>query len=344
MTTEMDMTNPLENSIRHIVGQAMGYMYSAALRAVTLLGVAEQLVDGPRHPAELAELTGTNGPFLRRLLRYLATREVFREDEDGRFHLTPHADILRADAPNSIKAGVLTVTSDIFWLSTGDFADAVRHGEPAFDRRYGRPFFDYLTDNPDTGVMFAEGMASFSAGENAHIIASYEFPDSGVVVDVGGGRGGLLLEALQARPDLHGLLLDQEEVVAANILGQLGADHRWKPVAGDFFESVPAGDLYTIKNVLHDWNDEQCVRILRNCRDAMNPDARVLAIDAVLPPGNEAHFGKAVDIMMLLLASGQERTRPEFEQLFQSAGLRITRVIPIAGAFSLSVIEAEAAD
>ena len=140
------------------------------------------------------------------------------------------------------------------------------------------------------------------------------------------------------------LLLDLEEVLAGNTLGELCADHRWKLVAGDFFESVPPGDLYTLKNVLHDWNDEQCVRILRNCRDAMNPGGRIIAIDAVLPDGNEPHFGKQVDIMMLLLASGQERTRPEFDHLFTSAGLRITRVLPITGAYSLSVIEAEAPD
>lgn len=336
------MTNSEEDPIRHILGQAMGYMYSGGLRAVALLGVADHLVDGPRDTEELAELTGANGPFLRRLLRFLATRGVFREDEDGRFHLTPHADVLRSDTPNSIRAGVLTVTSDLFWLSTGDFVDAVRRGEPAFDLRYGRSFFEYLTENPETGMMFAEGMASMSAGETAHVVAGYDFPDSGVVVDVGGGRGGLLLDLLRRHPDLFGVLLDHEKVVEGHVLGQLGEDDRWKLVPGDFFESVPAGDLYLVKNVLHDWNDEQCVRILRNCREAMNTGARVLVVDAVIPSGNEPHFGKAVDIMMLLLASGQERTRSEFEHLFARAGLRLTRVIPLAGAFSLSVIEAEA--
>jgi len=338
------MTNSDQDPIRHIFEQAMGYMYSGALRAVALLGVADHLADGPRDPGELAELTAANGPFLRRLLRFLATRGVFREDEDGRFHLTPHAEVLRSDVPNSIRAGVLTVTSDLFWLSTGDFVEAVRHGEPAFDLRYGRSFFEYLTENPETGVMFAEGMASMSAGETAHVVASYDFPDTGVVVDVGGGRGGLLLDLLRFRPELFGVLLDHEQVVESHVLGQLGEDDRWKLVPGDFFESVPAGDLYLVKNVLHDWNDEQCVRILRNCRAAMNTGARVLVVDAVLPSGNEPHFGKAVDIMMLLLASGQERTRSEFERLFASAGLRLTRVIPIAGAFSLSVIEAEVVD
>lgn len=344
MTMEKDMTYSPEDSIRHIVEQAMGYMYSAALRAVTVLGVAEHLAGGPRTPAELAALTGSDGAFLRRTLRFLATREIFREDEDGRFHLTPHADILRAGVAGSIKAGVLTLTSEPYWLSTGDFVEAIRHGRPAFDLRYGQSFFEYLTTNPATGLMFAEGMASMSAGENGHILASYKFPGTGTVVDVGGGRGGLLLEVLRANPELHGLLLDQEEVLAGNVLGELGDPARWESVPGDFFESVPAGDAYLVKNVLHDWNDEQCVRILRNCRAAMNPGARIIAIDAVLPASNEPHFGKAVDIMMLLLASGQERTRPEWNTVFAAAGLHITSITPITGAFSLSVIEAEAAD
>ncbi len=336
------MTNSLEDPIQRVAAEAMGYMYSAALRAATLLGVAEHLVDGPRDAAELAELTGAHGPSLRRLLRLLATRAIFREDGDGRFHLTPYADVLRADAPKTMKAAVLGMTADFAWLPCGDLVEAIRHGEPAFVRHFGRPFFDYLVEHQDKGALFNEGMANLTAGEYDHVTASYEFPDSGVMVDVGGGRGVLLLAALRARPGLRGVLLDHETVLAGHVLGQLGADERWELVVGDFFESVPAGDLYTLKNVLHDWSDEQCVRILENCRRAMNPGGRVLTIDPVLPPGNEPHYGKLQDMFMLSLPGGQERTRPEFEHLFEQTGLRITRVIPTAGPFSL--IEAEAVE
>ena len=333
------MTNPGEDPAWHIATAATGYLYTAALRAVVLLDVADHLVDGPRVPAELAELTGANGPYLQRVLRLLATRGTFREDEDGRFHLTPHADVLRADSPRSMRSAVLTVTAEECWQSASDLAEAVRHGETPFDRRHGRPYFDYLAENPSAGALFNDGMASFSAGHIEQILASYDFPESGVVVDVGGGVGGLLLAMLRARPGLCGVLVDHETVVADHVLGELGAPDRWRLAPGDFFESVPAGDLYTIKSVLNDWTDDQCVRILSNCRRAMNPGGKLLAVDTIVPPGNEPHLGKDLDVLLLLLLPGRERLQTEFELLFARAGLRITRVVPTPGL--LTMIEAE---
>jgi hypothetical protein len=335
------MTKPVEDPTQYVLGEAMGYAHAAALRAATVLGVADHLVDGPRDVPELAELTGSHGPFLRRVLRLLATRGIFREDDDGRFHLTPCADVLRADAAGSIRAGVLAVTSEVYWQSTGDLTEAVRDGEPAFDRRYGQPFFSYLVAHPDVGAMFNEGMANFSAGEIERIVASYDFPESGVLVDLGGGFGGLLLAVLRERPGLRGVLFDREPVLAGHVLRRLGADDRWETVAGDFFDSVPAADFYLVKNILHDWTDEECVRILSNCRDVMNPRAKLLIAEIVLPEGNEPHFGKVLDLFIMLLLPGLERTRAEYERLFERAGLRVTRVLPTPGSYSL--IEAEAA-
>lgn len=331
------MTHSGEDPGWHVITQAAAYLYPAALRAVVLLDVADHLVGGPRTPGELAELTGANAPFLRRVLRFLASRGTFWEDANGRFHLTPHADVLRADAPRSMRAGVLAVTSAQWWQSAGDLGDALRHGETPFDRRHGRPFFDYLAENPCEGALFHEGMASFAASHVEQIMAAYDFPDEGVVVDVGGGVGGLLLAMLRARPGLRGVLVDHENVVAAHVLGELEPD-RWRLAPGDFFESVPAGDLYTIKSVLNDWTDDQCVQILSNCRRAMNPGATLLAIDTIIPPGNEPHFGKDLDVLLLLLLPGQERTQPEFEKLFAGAGLRISRVLRTPGI--LTMVEA----
>lgn len=332
------MTNTSEDAYRHIATEAVAFLYPAALRAAVLLEVAENLADGPRDVADLAGLTGANGPYLRRLLRFLASHGTFREDEDGRFHLTPQADVLRADAPRSMRAGVLLVTQDDWWQSATDLAEAVRRGEPAFDRRFGKPLFAYLAEHPEHGPLFDAGMAAYAAGDIGHITDGYDFPDDGVMVDVGGGRGSLLLAALRARPGLRGILLDQEKVLAGTVLPELGADDRWTLHPGDFFSSVPAGDLYTIKNVLHDWNDDQCVRILENCRRAMNPGARVLAVDAVIPPGNDPHVGKSLDMLMLLLVPGQGRTQPEYERIFERAGFRITQVIPTPG--TVTMIEA----
>jgi hypothetical protein len=332
------MTNPTEDPAAHVIVEATLYLYPAALRAAVLLDVADHLVDGPRTVAELAELTGAKGPALRRLLRFLATRGTFREDEEGRFGLTPYADVLRAEAPNSVRAVVLTATSELWWRSAGDLVEAARSGEPAFDHHYGRPFFDHLAENPDDGAVFTAGMARFSAGQTEQIVASYEFPETGVVVDVGGGVGGLLLAVLRARPGLSGVLVDHEKVLAANVLGELAAPDRWELVSGDFFESVPAGDLYTLKNIVHDWNDERCVRLLSNCRASMRPGGKLLIIDAIIPPGNEPHSGKEADMVMLMLLTGQERTMPEFERLLERAGLRITDVLPTQG--MVSIIEA----
>ncbi|MGC7097394.1 methyltransferase [Amycolatopsis lurida] len=329
------MTNTSEDAYRHIITESIAFMYPAALRAAALLELAEHLADGPRDVAELAGLTGASDPYLRRLLRFLASRGTFREDENGLFHLTPQADLLRADAPRSLRAGVLLVTEDGWWQSAADLAEAIRRGEPAFDRRFGKPFFAHLAEDPELGALFDAGMAGYSAGDIGYIVDGYDFPDGGVMVDVGGGRGGLLLAALRARPGLRGILVDQEQVLAGNVLPELGADDRWTLHPGDFFSSVPAGDLYTVKNILHDWSDDQCVRILENCRRAMNPGARLLAIDAVIPPGNDPHFAKTLDILMLLLLPGQERTLPEFERIFDRAGFRITQVIPTPGAVSM---------
>jgi len=320
--------------------EAAGHMTAAALRAVALLGVADHLAGGPRAVAELAELTGSNELYLRRLLRFLASREIFREEEDGRFGLTPYAEVLRGDSPKSIRAGVLTSTSELWWQSASDLVEAIRHGEPAFDRRYGQPFFGYLAENPSVGTMFNEGMATFAAGDTDAITSSYDFPESGVLVDVGGGLGGVLLAVLRTRPDLRGVLFDHEKVLAGNVLGQLGADDRWAAVPGDFFESVPAGDFYMLKNILHDWNDDQCVRILENCLRAMRPGGKLLVIEAVLPPGNEPHLGKTMDMIMLLLLPGQERTMAEFEPVFSRAGLRVNRVITTASPLALIELEA----
>jgi SAM-dependent methyltransferase len=333
------MTNSSEDPVRHVIGAAAEFLYPAALRAVVLLGVADHLADGPLPLGELAALTGANGPFLHRLLRFLASRGTFREDEDGLIHLTPYADVLRTDAPGSVRAGVLTVTSELWWHCASDLVEAVRHGEPAFDRRFGRPLFTYLAENPDVGAMFNAGMASYSAADVGYVVEGYDFPPAGVVVDVGSGRGGLLAALLRKNPGLHGILLDHESVLAEHVLGDL--DGRWEPVAGDFFESVPAGDLHVVKSILHDWDDDQAVRILVNCRRALNPGGRILAVDTVIPPGDEPHFGRTLDMIMLMLLPGQERSLPEWEQLFDRAGLRITRVTPTPG--HLSMMEAEPA-
>jgi hypothetical protein len=320
-----------------LLDDAMGYLYSAALRAVAVLGVADHLADGPRPVSELAGLTGADASSLYRVLRLLATRGVFTEDDDGRFALTGAAQSLRSDAASSVRAAVLMLTDRTFWLPAGELDETVRTGTSSFERLFGMPFFDHFAQNADTAAIFHVGMAAMADPENPVIARAYDFPAAAVVVDLGGGHGGLLLAVLRDHPALRGVLFDQPHVLAGHRLAELDGDHRWELADGDFFSTAPAGDIYLIKRILHDWDDEQSVRILRNCRQAMSANGRVLVIDAVIQPGNAPQPGKLLDVAMLASLVGRERTRADFDDLFARAGLRVHRVIPTAT--PLSIIE-----
>lgn len=319
----------------------LAYLRSAALSAAARIGVADALTEGPRTAGQLAGTLKVDAGRLHRLLRYLATIEVFREDGDGRFHSTPMAELLRSDSPFSMRSSVLAFTHPAFWLPAGRLDETVTRGGTVFEDVFGMPFFQYLAADPEAARIFDAGMAAYSWSENPAVLAAYAFPPSGTVVDVGGGHGALLHAVLSAHPGLTGVLFDREPVLRGHRLDDPALRGRWRAVPGDFFESVPAGDLYLLKHILHDWDDDACVRVLRCCRDAMADGGRVLAIDAVIPPGNDAHFGKVLDVQMMSLLDGRERDRADFEAVFARAGLQITRVLPTAG--FISIIEATAA-
>lgn len=324
-----------------VLDEAMGYLYSAALRAVAELGVADHLVAGPLPVSELATAVGADASSLYRALRLLAMRGVFAEDDAGRFGLTPTAEPLRTDAPASVRAAVLMITDRTLWLPAGELVETVRTGTSPFERLFGMPFFEHFAQDADTAATFHDGMAAWSDSENPIIARAFEFPPSGVVVDIGGGHGGLLLQILRDHPGLRGILYEQPHVFAGHRLGQLGADDRWELIEGDFFTEAPAGDIYLIKRILHDWDDERSTRILRNCSETMADDGRILVIDAVIDPGNEPQSGKLLDMALMGSFPGRERTRAEFDTLLTEAGLHLVRVIPTPT--HLSIVEAVAA-
>ncbi|MFD9909221.1 methyltransferase [Streptomyces sp. NPDC059063] len=308
---------------------ATSHLYSSALRAVAVHRVADRLADagGPLSVGELARRAGVHAPSLRRVLRLLATKGVFREDADGSFHLTPAAERLRA-VPGSQRDEVLFSTDDLMVRPIHALDDTLRTGTPGFDTVHGAPFFAYLAQHPEAQRLFDLGMAALSGPVDEIIAETYPFPDTGTVVDVGGGRGGLLKSVLERRPRLSGVLFDQAQTVAHHLLDTKELSGRWRVESGDFFTGVPkGGDVYTLKHILHDWNDDECLRILRAIRTAIPPSGRLVAVDTVLPEGNDPHFGKSVDVIMLAAFSGQERTREEFAALFQKAGFKLTRVI-----------------
>ncbi|MFD7664554.1 methyltransferase [Streptomyces sp. NPDC059788] len=336
------MTNPPHSPAVQLTEHALAYLHSAALRAVALLDVADHLADGPRTAEELAAATGTDAGHLRRALRILATRGVFREDETGAFHLTPTADPLRSDAPSSMRDAIVMLTDEPFWRPAGQLADTVRSGHTVFDDLFGAPYFGHLERVPEAGAVFDTGMAGLAESENDPIAAAYDFPASGTVVDVGGGRGGLLRQVLRRNPGLRGVLYDQESVLRHHTLDIPELTGRWQTGSGDFFTAVPPGaDVYLLKRILHDWNDDDCVRILRACRAAMTrPGSRLLAIDAVLPPGNDAHPAKTMDVLMMTSLNGRERDEPAFHHLLAAADLKPSRTL--ATESTLSIVEAVA--
>lgn len=310
-----------------LLEQSMDYTYPAALRAAALLGVADHLAEGPRTVAELAQATGSDELKLYRLLRLLASRGVFHEDESGRFELTAAAEFLRTDIPQSLRSAVLMLTDDTLVRPMGDIVSAVR-GIPPFKKIYGKTFFEHWAEQGARSEDFHVGMSSMSEVENEFVVRSYDFPDGATIVDVAGGFGSLLLKVLRKNPTLRGILFDRPYVLERNRLGELGADNRWETAAGDFFESVPRGDVYTLKYIMQDWPDEQAIRILRNCRKAMAPGGRVLLIEPVVPTGNTPHATKVLDIiMMAIYEGGRDRTEEEHRQLLAAADLRLTRVI-----------------
>jgi len=325
-------------SIRQVLGDSLGYLYPAALRVAALTNVADHLTDGPRTVPELAELTGTDAGHLRRVLRFLATRGVFREDESGAFHLTAAADVLRTDSALSVRTTVLLLTDDIYWRCAGKLDDTVRTGTTVFNSLFGSPLFDYLHADADRETLFHVGIADLSNIEQDAIAEAYDFPASGRLVDVGGGPGGFLQAVLNRNPGLTGVLFEQQSVLDQNRMDASLAD-RWEPATGDFFAAVPGGgDIYILKRVLHDWDDADSLRILTSCRAAMPEHARVLIIDAVIPPGNDPHPSKLYDLAMMTIFDGKERTEVEFNDLLAAAGLKPNRIIPTPG--TLSIIEA----
>lgn len=316
-----------------LLEHSTGFVYPAALGAVAQLGVADLLAGGPRTAAELAEATGTSAPFLQRVLRLLATRGLFGEDAEGRFHLKPRGEPLRTDGPHSVRQALAMVTSPLVWTPTGQMVTSLREGGPAFDHIFGVPFFQHVMSDPQVAAVFHGGMASISDVYDSLVSQEVDLPGKGTIVDVGGGSGGLLLGILRGNEGWHGVLFDQQQALERHRLGELNDPDRWELASGDFFTDVPGGaDVYVLKSVLHDWSDEQCVTILRNCKRAMAAGGRILVIETVIETAvdsdGESAFGKTMDVFMMSILPGKERTEAEFAALFSEAGLRLNRVIP----------------
>lgn len=319
-----------------------GYWVSQPISVVARLGVADQLAAGPLDAAALASRVGVHEESLFRILRALASAGVFELDDEGRFSLTLAGQLLRRDHPMSLAATAAMIGDSAHWLPWGRLFDCVRTGEPTAEAALGRPIWEHFGANPEEWERFDDAMAGMSSGIVGLLVEAYDFSRFECIVDVGGGRGVLLAGILErfARP--RGVLFDLADTIdraRQSLAGSAAAD-RIELMAGSFFDGVPAGgDAYLLKHIIHDWNDDDATRILTNVRSAMNERGKVLLVEFVLGAG-ETPFGLLLDLNMMVLLGGRERTADEFGRLFARAGLGLERVVPAGG--PLSVVEARA--
>ena len=320
-----------------------GYASAQIVHVAAQLGLADLLGAGPRTIEDLAAATGAHAPSLARLVRALAALGIVAEADAGRVELTPLGVPLRSDVPGSVRDAVLFLVGDWFWRAWGGLLHSVRTGEPAFDRVFGMSNFEYWEHDPEAGAIHDAFFRSMARTSDAPIVATYDFSRFGTVVDVGGSTGALLAAILEAHPGVRGMLFDLPHVVsgAGPVLVQARVAGRCEVVGGSFFESVPTGgDAYILKYVIHDWDDERSLAILRRCREAMAPGAVLLLVEQVVPErleaGMEARRVTRLDLQMLVLTpGGRERTAGELRSLLQAAGFELRAVNPTASSFSI---------
>lgn len=319
-----------------------GFWISRAVYAIAKLGIPDLLKSGPKTAEELASATKMHAPSLFRVLRALVSVGILNSAEGGRFAQTPISETLVTDAPGSLRWFAVSELGQEHYPAWGNLMQSIKTGDIAFDDFFGVDIWTYFQQNPEDGAVFNNSMSAVTAATNEAITTRYDFSSFEKIVDVGGGHGGLMTGILKANPKLKGVLFDAEEVIqgARPKLEAAGVADRCETIAGNFFTSVPAGgDAYIMKWIIHDWNDEKAVTILRHCRNQMPPNGKLILVDCVVPETDEPDFSKFIDMNMLVMTGGKERTAKEFEQLLGAAGFKLLRVIPTD--LPTSIVEAE---
>ena len=313
-----------------------GLWASQAVYMACKLSLPEHLAPGARNADELADLVQARPEPLYRLMRALSTFGVLMEDDQGRFSLTSVGESLRTDAPGSLRWLALYMV-EAEWEAWRQALHSIRSGETAIEHLFGRPLFVHLQHRPDLQESFSKAMAGMAQQLSVAVGEAYDFSLARNIVDVGGGHGGLMMHLLRTNPEARGIVFDLAHVVEG---AGAALDENLRPrcrfVAGSFFETIPAGgDIYLMSYIIHDWDDERAVEILKRCREAMKAESRLLIIENVLPDARVPSFGKLLDLEMLVIAGGQERTEQEYRRLVERSGLHVTRVIPTAAPQSI---------
>ena len=319
---------------------ATGYWLSQAIYVAAKLGLADLLKDGPKSCSALAVATGADEHSLFRLMRALSSARVFAHLQNDSFALASAGESLQSNVPGSLRAIVMSI-GEIHYQAWGDLLHSIQTDSPAFNNVFGTGLFEYLQRHAEAADTFNRGMTDVSSMLAYAVLMAYDFSQISSIVDIGGGQGKLLRCIVQVNPQIKGTVFDLEPAIemAKQHLGADGCSGRCSAIAGDFFDSVPEGaDAYILSGVIHDWNDDHGTRILKNCRRAMTRNGRLLLVEMVVPDADANSFSKLLDLNMLVMTGGRERTQSEFRTLLAAAGYRLTKMVPTMA--PQSVIEA----
>jgi hypothetical protein len=330
MSTPVRAQGPLP--AEQLMQLVMGHMVTAAVYSVTKLGIPDLLGHGARPVAELAKASGTKEDALYRVMRALASVGLFTETTPRTFELTPVGEYLRKDSDGSFRDMALWMGDKLHFQVFPELQHSLRTGETLSEKVFGVPCFEYFEKDKEVSEVFNAAMTTFSKMAAPTVLEAYDFSwlDGKTLVDLGGGHGHLLTGILKEYPKLRGIIFDLEHVLKGTKerIREVGMTDRCQTEAGDFFTNVPAGDAYIMKHIIHDWSDEKVVTILKNCHRAGRGETRVILVESVLTAGNEPHMAKWLDLEMMMLPGGRERTREEFAELFAQAGFRLERIVP----------------
>jgi O-methyltransferase domain/Dimerisation domain len=319
-----------------------GYQISQAVHVAASLGVADHLHDTACSIEELASLTASHPGALYRLLRALASVGVLHEGENKTFSLTEMGECLRSDAPMPVGAWAVHIGRPYIWQSWGHLLHSVRTGEVGFEDLYKQSAWDFQAANPEENAIFNRAMTASSQSVVQATLDAYDFGQFRHIADIGGGQGQLLSGILSAYPHVRGTLFDQPHVVtrAKDVLARYGLSERCTIVSGSFFETIPVdADAYLLKSIVHDWDDEKAIAILKVCRRAAGTDAKLLLVERVIEQPNKGALNKFSDLNMLVNLGGRERTPQEYSDLCQSAGFTVRRIIQAGMLYA--IVEAE---
>lgn len=313
-----------------LIQMAFGFILSQALSVAAKLRIADLLAEGPKTSEEIASAAGAHGPTVFRLMRALAKAGIFVRDSHDKFSNTALSEFLRADHPHSMRGMLHMICDKEHWQSQGNLEQSVRTGESGFQHTFGKPIFDYYGEHPEAAAIFDEAMTSLSTTVGKAVAETYDFSGAETVADIGGGHGILLSSVLKANPELKGILFDQPYVVEnASSPAKEGVADRTEVVAGDFFTEVPVeADVYLLKHIIHDWNDEESVRILSNVAKHAKTGAKILLVESVVEDTDVPSLSGIMDLNMLAMTSGRERTAAEYADLLERSGFEFRNVIP----------------